>query len=238
MTTRFETKQHQLEMAKERHRREKQDMQELFNTLEAALYKKAYPRRKLIRHKISQHKPCQELFQVFKGKAYELGKRQQDEVQDLERQLCEIAQKEPVPLAEEYTKFRHVSTWTFSTQGWGAQKYAKGEATVSALEIATTLRREHGDKIDAKYLPLTLVVPVLGTGDHGGKVQGYDVLVKTTKAGVKLLKKKPGFDLKEWVRQCWANGINPRVINPFLPHGFEAKHGLGFFGGYLKGVKR
>lgn len=35
----------------------------------------------------------------------------------------------------------------------------------------------------------------------------------------------------EVVRLCWKREVNPRVMYPFLPHGFEERHGLDYFGG-------
>lgn len=51
-----------------------------------------------------------------------------------------------------------------------------------------------------------------------------------TPADVELLKRLPGPGLREEVRWCWANGMQPRVFNPFLPHGFEEREGLDYFG--------
>ena len=42
--------------------------------------------------------------------------------------------------------------------------------------------------------------------------------------------------LREWVRQCWERGVNPRVSMPFLPQSFEEENGLDFFGGDLREV--
>ncbi len=39
-----------------------------------------------------------------------------------------------------------------------------------------------------------------------------------------------GLSQREWVRQCWKLGANPRVFDPFLPHGFEERNGLDYCG--------
>jgi hypothetical protein len=46
-----------------------------------------------------------------------------------------------------------------------------------------------------------------------------------------VLKRLPGVPFREWVRLCWKLGVNPRVFNPYLPHGYEEREGLDFFGG-------
>lgn len=43
---------------------------------------------------------------------------------------------------------------------------------------------------------------------------------------VEVLRRLPGPSPREWLKACWRNGINPRVINPYLPHGLEAKLGI------------
>lgn len=60
---------------------------------------------------------------------------------------------------------------------------------------------------------------------------GIDVFVNCDADTWEVVKAKPGVSLKEWVRLCWKRGVNPRVFNPYLPHGFEEKNGLDFFGG-------
>jgi hypothetical protein len=52
---------------------------------------------------------------------------------------------------------------------------------------------------------------------------------------VEVLQRRPGPSLVEWVRLCWKRGRNPRVYNPWLPHGFEDAHGLDYFGNYKAG---
>lgn len=39
-----------------------------------------------------------------------------------------------------------------------------------------------------------------------------------------------GVPLDEFVRRCWARAWNPRVLDPFLPHGLEEKIGLDYQG--------
>jgi hypothetical protein len=50
---------------------------------------------------------------------------------------------------------------------------------------------------------------------------------------VEIIKMNP-LPRKEWVRRCWKKGVNPRVFNPYLPHGFEEANGLDYFGNEVK----
>lgn len=61
-------------------------------------------------------------------------------------------------------------------------------------------------------------------------VAGLDVWAGTDRIGVEAIKRKPSMTLREQVRRCWARCSNPRVFNPFLPHGYEEKVGIDYQG--------
>jgi hypothetical protein len=68
------------------------------------------------------------------------------------------------------------------------------------------------------------------TGPDGFRV----VALVEAEVDAGVLKRLPGVPLREWVRLCWKLGCNPRVYNPYLPHGYEEKNGLDFFGNDLR----
>lgn len=74
-------------------------------------------------------------------------------------------------------------------------------------------------------------LPVRIAAEGEGESPSLRVEVETDPAGAEFLKHVPTFGLVETVRLCWKRGVNPRVYYPFLPHGFEEKHGLDYFGG-------
>jgi hypothetical protein len=47
---------------------------------------------------------------------------------------------------------------------------------------------------------------------------------------VEVLRRLPGLTMREWLKRCMQLGANPRVYNPFLPHGTEERLGLDHFG--------
>lgn len=75
-----------------------------------------------------------------------------------------------------------------------------------------------------KYGPMGL------EGPDGFRV----VALVEAEVDAEVLKRLPGVPLREWVRLCWKLGANPRVYNPYLPHGYEEKAGLDFFGSDLR----
>ncbi len=127
------------------------------------------------------------------------------------------------------------STWrklgtggSYHTQGLGAGRYEKGSAEMLA------------DKARLCDVPVDVVQVCAWTPDmhtafpKGHESQGqWTVFVAVeSEADVEIVRRRPGLSLVEQVRLCWKRGVNPRVYNPYLPHGFEEKHGLDFFGNY------
>lgn len=99
-------------------------------------------------------------------------------------------------------------TFTYATQGLGADSYArnalctaKAHCEAWGLETKTTFDKEAG---------------------------AYRLWIKGDEVDVAILKNKPEMSLAETVQALWKSGVNPRVIFPLLPWGFEEKHGISF----------
>ena len=190
-------------------------------------YRKLYPRRKFDMRKSQKqntevHGDLYSKWKACTDKWFEIKKAMREKADE---RLDDLANSIEIPLEchvtdrEDWTLFHHTSSYLYSSQGWGAEKYAKASAQQSVdhcedfgfLAEIREDRREHSTD--------------------------YDVYVALDSLGVEILKRK-SMSLREWVRRCWAKGVNPRVYNPFLPHGFEEKAGLDYFGGYVKGGSR
>jgi hypothetical protein len=114
---------------------------------------------------------------------------------------------------------------SYSTQGFGARQYAEGSAKLRALnaqalgiktEIETTVRRfDHS---------------VCWSGNRETATFHVWVFVES-ETDVEIIKQCPAMTLRDQVKACWANHVNPRVFNPFLPVGYEESVGLDYFGG-------
>lgn len=138
----------------------------------------------------------------------------------VEEQLLALARAEDVvvPVTDEWTLINYVFVGTYSTQGYGAEKYAK----VHANSIVD----------DAKHAGLDIKLEEAYSDAIGGRrtLIGWEVWAMTTPDGKELLTRKPGLPLREVVRRYWAQGCQPRVRFPSLPHDFEEKNGLDYFG--------
>lgn len=117
----------------------------------------------------------------------------------------------PIPPAPGYVLVASVHAGRYHTQGFGARRYAGGEAN----EIA---RRYVAAGWDTATRPTATQYEVWARG------QGV--------AGpfTPWLAQPSADSLRAWVQRCWKAGLNPRVYDPFLPAGYEERVGLDYFG--------
>jgi len=186
-------------------------------------YKKAFPRRKFTMPKSRDQNPevHTEIYDRWQALATALYEKQDARIEKLKTTISEMALALKAPVTEELSFFRSSDTYAYNSQGWGASKYARNAAE-AILDRVRAMGHE-GEIREVNHK------------NKKGEVYNtaYQVWINTTSLGVILLKEQPfDVDLVEWVRKCWKRGVNPRVYNPFLPVGFEEKHGLNYFGGY------
>lgn len=131
---------------------------------------------------------------------------------EMNKELNRLAQEEEIPTTEELNIIYTVWTSDFSSQGYGASKYAKESAQNYANKCIF-------QNLKAEVKPTD---------------QGYGVYTNTTEIGWDMIQRRPGPSLKEWIKSCWKAGTNPRVYNPFLPYGIEEKLGLDYFGNEIQ----
>ena len=135
----------------------------------------------------------------------------------LDTELRQFAATEPFSDPQERTAWivwKRVSISTYYSQGFGAERYAlacaEGEADVARLygvEVRVT-------PSDREYL--------------------VEVLVAAQR-DIEILTRRPGLSMREQIKAALKRGANVRVLNPYLPHGLEAKLGLDYFGNDLPG---
>lgn len=98
---------------------------------------------------------------------------------------------------------------TYSSSDGGSGKYAQCQAKLTLAELEPF-------KVEARIEE---------------KARESLVWVKVAEAlDAEILRRSAYLSMRDWVRLCWKFGCQPRVFNPYLPHDFEAKNGLDYFG--------
>lgn len=156
-------------------------------------------------------------FEARAGKMVEAFNAKRDKLGEALNDALMAAPLSPGPERE----WRRIADTDYNSQT-NRHAYAKGSALMllDVAELAGVKGRveEYSAPVSERYVST-----------------GWRVLVEVAEdLDLLILAKMPGPPLREQVRRCWARGVNPRVYNPFLPHGYEERVGLDYFGGEVK----
>lgn len=124
--------------------------------------------------------------------------------------LLRAASRAIVAGGPEWRVLTTVYTSSYASMGWGASKYTRASAEGSA-DIA----RAAGVEVRIDQL-----------ANDGG----FTVYVKVQDDTDIVILKNKGMSLRVSVKNCMLRGTNPRVLYPYLPHGYERSVGLDPFG--------
>lgn len=193
------------------------------------LYKQRFPRRKFITEKVQKDLPEYDaIYKSFRDRAQVIYQEWFTAKQQLEYDLAVIAEKVTTQELQAYCadsemNIVHVSSsYDYHTQGYGAASYARGEA----------LRWQQ----KFEYYGLkTMLEEVTSTEHyvHGIAMRRYVLSANCAPAVAEIVRRKPEIPLRDWLKMCWKNGVNPRVYNPFLRYGLEEELNIDYFGNDL-----
>lgn len=113
---------------------------------------------------------------------------------------------------------------SYSTQGYGASRYARTSAeldvtALAALGVAAEVRRVVSERTSPRAQ--------WETYEPGERYEVWAAL--DSEDDVEICKCRP-LSVRDVVKGCWSRGENPRVYMPFLPYGYEASVGLDYQG--------
>lgn len=157
------------------------------------------------------------LMDPFQRQASDLAESLRQKAKKIELRLIKLAESAPVIVVPggPWLDFAWHSEYTYSSQT-NAAGYAKARATIDAAALTELYQvPAQVEKRNRVYFVLARV-----SGD----------------LDLAILKFRPSFTQREFVRRCWAQAMNPRVYNPFLPHGYEAAQGIDYQGRDLRKV--
>lgn len=195
---------------------EMQQLQQTFNALCEAARPKSKRRKPADGTEIDRS--------VFEARAEALISERRAALAALEFGLRAAAMREVLPRTEKLEQRDIERGGSYHTQGFGANKYAEAAAQQKADKAVLHGLKAEVRAIKEEHVPDHFMRSSVTYVDYG-------VFADTTLLGWEMLQRRPEVPLREWVRLCWKRGVNPRVYYPFLPHGYEEKAGLDFFGG-------
>jgi hypothetical protein len=138
---------------------------------------------------------------------------------------------------DQWVELDRIHPGSYSTQGFGAETYAK-----NAAEMTADMARQYGNievRIREEFKPEDNQ-PRAYSGPFGSTYRlGYYIVEAKVreKLDEEIINRGRSPSLREQIKMAWARGVNPRVYNPYLPYGIEAKLGLDEFGHDLPGWK-
>jgi len=181
-------------------------------------WKPRFPRKKFDLSKVAGHPDFAAFHEPYKVEAEAMIDARNAEIGRFKTELRALAAVTDIPASPEMIRGYFVHGSKHHTQGYGAMKYARGDA----LDFAAK----------AEHYGVKAEVRPVGEPEHscGCTYQDFETVVATNELGVEVLRYREEVPLKEWLAGCWKRGTNPRVYNPFLPHGLEEKLGVNFFG--------
>jgi hypothetical protein len=167
------------------------------------------------------------LIEPYQNEGEWLGVAAEAEKYRIECELRELAPTTPIHPGE--PRLYHTCyASSYGSQGWGAFSYAKGRAELDA------------DDARACGLPVEVrpIVEKRPSTISPGKMrvsERVEVWVSVAEdLDLEIIRRRPRLTLREQVRLCWKRGVNPRVYNPYLPHGYEEREGIDMQGNDLR----
>lgn len=139
--------------------------------------------------------------------------------------LLKLAENCEIPKSNDFIHVDTKESYSWSTQGYGAVRYAQGAAKLVVDKLA--------------HYGIESEIRTVNEGSHGQYAiqhADFQIWAKTTEIGWQIFKRKPDLSLKEIVRFMLKQGCNPFVSFPFLPRDFLEKEGLDWFGQAMAGI--
>ncbi len=157
----------------------------------------------------------------FEARAQVLGANQREERCKLDVEMSALAQNLVVVQTTEKSVYSRWSTSDFSTQTC-PEKYARAMADQDADHVR-------------RFVSAEVVETNRKTDTYPGIGYSYthvefQVMACCDAIGCEILPRKEKPPLRDFVRNCWARGVNPRVINPWIPANYEKENDLDYFG--------
>lgn len=152
----------------------------------------------------------------WRPRADRLSKRRGNQQKRLDNLRFALCHQFPIKPGARWNEFTRVSSGDYRSQGWGATRYAKGSAESSQADLEACGIKGRVDRTERVY-PCT---PTKYNGMQSSHTDYlFTVFAKADKLTIYAIQHGGhGMPVDKLVQWQWAHGLNPRVLNPFLPH--------------------
>jgi hypothetical protein len=174
-----------------------------FNNELEVEFKKLFPRRK----KFDPTKLSEDIVEPIRKKYQDIAlsnfKAKLKQITLLRKLLNTLANEIVIIPSEELHKLKVSSASTYSSQGWGANKYAR-----EALNDEVLILEKQGYRYEVRK--------ELSWDAPDCPWYNYQLWANITEWQFDCILRKTDFDELQWAIDCWKKGVNPKVYNPFL----------------------
>lgn len=175
----------------------------------AVEYKKQFPRKRkpFERKNFKDLSNGQEIFDRYAELVKIENERRKQLLVEIELQLAEQAKYVDLTPSQEIHQVKFSDGGHWYTQGFGANKYAKGEL----IDDCEMLKRAG---FDAKIV----IAKEYQVKHHFDTATYFEYALETNATEIQYdaVKRTTEFNLQDWIKLCWNNHVNPRVYMPFL----------------------
>jgi hypothetical protein len=204
-----------------------QELQAEFTAKLKTAWKKACGRKRFDSAKAAKLLPDYEAIRApFQAKADEMIAERGGRVKALDSALDQLAERATLPLTAELQRIDSVHVESYRSQGYGAEKYASGDA-----ESIADKARFYGLNVEVRRVATEYQSSFTGKPFF---LVAFEVWANTNETGAEILRRKAGPPLRDVLAAYWKRGVNPRVIYPFLPWNLEEKLGVDYFGNFVE----
>lgn len=176
-----------------------------------ALFHKKYPRRKVFRIELLSEEEVAPINKKWQKIALEALRRNDIKHALILKYLEHYAPMVDMTPQSQESVVATSDSGTYWSQGYGASRYAR-----AALQEAVPFLEEAGftARIESE--------PAFGTMEkstfNGIASLVFKLWSNAAPWQLDALRRRSQQSELEWAKNCWRNGVNPSVYNPFLPH--------------------
>lgn len=174
-------------------------------------------------------KAAQEAQKAFREKWDPVSAGLKFRARELESEMAALAPRCPIIASESYLVAKTSTSYNFATQGLGAESYARGDAERARIRMSST-----GARVEVVRCPKLDEKGNERVSKYGIRYPDFEVRAYVASALDVAILKRLYLGLREEVRLCWKNGMNPRVLYGSLPFDYEERNDLDRFGNDLR----